>query len=156
MPGIPLPPSLRNIRKELLADLGDIWPAGVGTLTPWASQGVLLLNTILTVEEGNPTSHAGIGWEDLTSRLLGAIVHTKKDEPVVFVAWGKYAQSVIYKLKFGPKHTVLAGVHPSPLSAHNGFFGSKPFSKINTFLLKEGATPIQWNLGSSDPTDEPN
>jgi ATP-dependent DNA helicase PIF1 len=147
MPGTPLPPSLRNIRKELLVDIGeDIWPVGTGTLTPWANQGVLLLNTILTVEEGNPTSHAGIGWEDLTSRLLSAIAYEKRDDPVVFVAWGKYAQTVVHKLKLGPKHTVLAAAHPSPLSAHNGFFGSKPFTKTNAFLVDAGLEPIRWDL----------
>lgn len=159
MPGVPLPPSLRNIRKEFLADIAmgeDVWPAGVGTLTPWALQGVLLLNTILTVEEANPTSHAGIGWEDLTSRLLQAVVYEKREEPLVFIAWGKYAQTVVYKLKLGSRHTVIAGVHPSPLSAHNGFFGSKPFSKTNAFLIKEGVDPILWNLRSTDTEDPTN
>jgi ATP-dependent DNA helicase PIF1 len=157
-PHVPLPPSLRNIRKEFLADLGfsdAAWPAHIGTLTPWTRQGVLLLNAVLTVEQGNPKSHQGIGWEDLTQRLLGAIVATHTDDPLVFIAWGKEAQTVVYKLKLGPKHTVIAGTHPSPLSAHSGFFGSKPFTKTNAALVEKGATPIQWTLPPTreeDPT----
>ena len=149
LPGIALPPSLRNIRKELISDLDKgegVWPKEIGTLTPWAKQGVLMLNTVFTVEEGNPTSHAGIGWEDLASRLLTALVHVKKDEPLVFIAWGKYAQTVVYKLKLGANHLVLPGVHPSPLSAHNGFFGSKPFTKTNTFLTEHAIEAIDWVL----------
>ena len=148
-PGIALPPSLKNIRKELLADLGkgdDIWPANKGTLTPWCTQGVMLLNSILTVEEKNPLSHASFGWEDLTSRLLGAIVCAHADTPLVFIAWGKNAQSVLGKLTLGPKHRILASVHPSPLSAHGGFFGSKPFTKTNAYLEEMGLSPIDWSL----------
>jgi uracil-DNA glycosylase len=130
--------------------MGDqVWPASCGTLTGWASQGVLLLNTILTVDEGNPASHAGFGWEDLTLSLLRTVVHARKDDPLVFIAWGKFAQSVLYKLTLGKKHTILAGVHPSPLSAHSGFFGSKPFTKTNALLEAEHATPIVWNVSAA-------
>ena len=148
-PNIPLPPSLRNIRKELLTDLAlsdSAWPAHVGDLTSWAKQGVLMLNSVLTVEQGNPGSHQGIGWEDLTQRLMGAVVAAHADDPLVFIAWGKTAQTVVYKLKLGPKHTVIAGVHPSPLSAHSGYFGSKPFSKTNSILVEKGLKPISWTI----------
>lgn len=151
-PGVSLPPSLKNIRKELVADLGlgeSVWPAEKGTLTAWAERGVLLLNSVLTVEEGNPASHAGFGWEELTQRLLNAVVIEHKDRPLVFLAWGKVAQNVIYKLRLGAKHTVLADVHPSPLSAHHGFFGSKPFTRTNTFLESNGVAPIHWALPSA-------
>lgn len=148
-----LPPSLKNIRRELLADLGLTetagWPLTRGDLTPWAQQGVLLLNAVLTVEAGNPDSHAGMGWEDLSARLLGAVIAARTEDPVVIVAWGKKAQNVAYRLKLGAKHTILAGVHPSPLSAHSGFFGSKPFSKINALLVEAGAAPIDWRLSSA-------
>lgn len=156
--GTALPPSLKNIRKEMLSDLAcadDAWPAQHGDLTSWAKQGVLLLNAVLTVEQGNPNSHQGIGWEDLTQRLLGAVVAAHADDPLVFLAWGKYAQTIIYKLKLGPKHVVHACVHPSPLSAHSGFFGSKPFTKANTSLVEKGATPIQWAIpppAAEDPS----
>jgi uracil-DNA glycosylase len=144
-----VPPSLRNIRRELLADLGSTeaaWPPSVGDLTPWAQQGVLLLNAVLTVEEGKPDSHAGLGWEDLTSRLLGATIAAHTDDPLVIVAWGRKAQNVAYRLKLGAKHKILEGVHPSPLSANSGFFGSKPFSKVNAYLTEAGADPISWEV----------
>jgi uracil-DNA glycosylase len=147
--GIVLPPSLKNIRKELLSDLGveeTFWPVTKGSLTSWARQGVLLLNAVLTVEEGKPNSHADMGWEDLTQRLLGAVVSSHSDEPLVFLAWGKYAQKVVEKLRLGPKHKVLAAAHPSPLSAHTGFFGSKPFSGANMHLDSFGVQPIDWRL----------
>ena len=147
--GIVLPPSLKNIRKELLSDLGveeTFWPLTKGTLTSWARQGVLLLNAVLTVEEGKPNSHADMGWEDLTQRLLGAVVSSHSDEPLVFLAWGKYAQKVVNKLRLGPKHKVLDAAHPSPLSAHTGFFGSKPFSGANAHLVANGVQPIDWHI----------
>jgi uracil-DNA glycosylase len=152
-----LPPSLRNIRREYLADLGvseEAWPATTGNLTPWAAQGVLLLNAVLTVEEGKPDSHAGLGWEDLTQRLLGTVVASHSEDPLVIVAWGRKAQNVAYRLKLGAKHKILDGVHPSPLSANSGFFGSKPFSKVNALLTALGAAPINWSLASAteDPT----
>ena len=149
LPGFPLPPSLRNIRKEMITDLSlgeGVWSEKIGTLTPWCKQGVLLLNSILTVEEKNPLSHASFGWEDLTQRLLGSVVSTHTDDPLVFLAWGKQAQTVLAKLKLGPKHIVLAAAHPSPLSAHNGFFGSKPFSKANAHLMEMGVSPICWTI----------
>ena len=155
-PGVPLPPSLKNIRKELISDLGKgdgVWPATQGTLTSWVDQGVLLLNSVLTVDEGNPASHAGFGWEDLTQRILGSIVAAHADDPLVFLAWGKVAQTVIYKLRLGPKHKVLADVHPSPLSAHHGFFGSKPFTKANAHLESQGALPVNWILKLPDAED---
>lgn len=144
-----LQPSLRNIRRELLSDLSlpeTAWPLNYGNLTGWASQGVLLLNAVLTVEEGKPDSHAGLGWEDLTQRLLGAVISAHTDDILVFVAWGKRAQSIVRKLKIGEKHAIIEGVHPSPLSASTGFFGSKPFSKINALLSAAGAAPINWAL----------
>jgi ATP-dependent DNA helicase PIF1 len=144
-----LPPSLRNIRKELLDDLAlsdSAWPLSSGDLTCWASQGVLMLNAVLTVEAGKPDSHAGLGWEDLTQRLLGGVVATHAEDTLVFVAWGRKAQNVIYRLKLGVKHKIIEGVHPSPLSAHSGFFGSKPFSKINNILSEAGLSQINWSL----------
>ncbi len=158
----PLPPSLKNIRRELLADLAlpdSAWPATVGDLTPWARQGVLLLNSVLTVEGGKPDSHGGMGWEDLTARLLGAALATHAEDPLVIVAWGRKAQNVAHRLVPAEHHTILEGVHPSPLSASSGFFGSKPFSKVNALLTAAGATPIEWALsaapsstvGSEDP-----
>ncbi len=151
-PGIAIPPSLRNIRKELLADLAlpdSAWPASIGTLTPWAKQGVLMLNAILTVEEGNPESHGDYGWQGLTHNLLSEVVRVHADDPLVFIAWGKKAQAVAYKLTLAKKHRVVEGVHPSPLSAHSGFFGSKPFSKANAHLEAHGATTINWaSVGS--------
>lgn len=160
-----LPPSLKNIRRELLSDLGlseTAWSSSTGDLTPWARQGVLLLNSVLTVESGKPDSHAGLGWEDLTARLLGAVLAAHAEDPVVLVAWGKKAQNVAHRLKLGARHTLLEGVHPSPLSANTGFFGSKPFSKVNALLTAGGVTPIYWPLtaagtgtgsavGSEDP-----
>jgi uracil-DNA glycosylase len=152
-----LPPSLKNIRRELLSDLAlpeSAWASTNGNLTPWAAQGVLLLNAVLTVEAGKPDSHAGIGWEDLTARLLGAVIAAHTEDPLVIVAWGRKAQNVAYRLKLCMKHKILDGVHPSPLSAHSGFFGSKPFSKVNELLTAAGATPIDWQLpiASEDPT----
>lgn len=150
--GRALPPSLRNIRREMLADLGvgDAgWPAGNGCLLSWAHQGVLLLNTVLTVEAGNADSHAGIGWEALTGRLLEAVVTARAEAPLVILAWGRKAQNIVYKLPLKPKHVVLASVHPSPLSANNGFFGSKPFSRTNSYLEAHGETGILWQIPGS-------
>ena len=145
-----LPPSLRNIRKEFLADGGseEAWPVTQGNLTAWAKQGVLLLNAVLTVEEGKPNSHAGLGWEDLTTRLLSAVIAAHADDPLVFLAWGKFAQGVIGKLTMGAKHKVLSSAHPSPLSAHTGFFGSAPFTGTNAHLIEQGAAPINWALAT--------
>jgi ATP-dependent DNA helicase PIF1 len=148
-----LPPSLKNIRKEYLSEMPETdWSADVGTLTPWARRGVLLLNTILTVEKGNPGSHSDYKWETLTRRLLDAVV--AQDRPVVFIAWGKYAQSVVQHLNLSEKHSVIRGVHPSPLSAHAGFFGSKPFSAANQALIAAGVAPIDWSLTSAGPSSD--
>jgi len=146
--GVVLPPSLKNIRKECISDLGLTdadWPITQGDLSHWARRGVLLLNTVLTVDEGNPGSHAKIaGWEQLTQRLLEAVVATKR--PIVFLAWGNHAQTTIRKLTLHENQKVLETVHPSPLSAHRGYFGSKPFSQANAFLEQQGLEPIQWKL----------
>ncbi len=138
--GIPLPPSLRNMYKELQEDLGGELPTE-GDLSHWAKQGILLLNTVLTVEEGNANSHKGIGWERLTNRLIESLNELK--HPVIFILWGKPAQDK-EKLITNPSHVILKAPHPSPLSAYRGFFGSKPFSKVNEILIQQGQTPIRW------------
>ena len=138
--GIPLPPSLRNIYKELQEDLGGELPTE-GDLSHWAKQGVLLLNTVLTVEEGNANSHKGMGWERLTNRLIESL--NELNHPVIFILWGKPAQDK-EKLITNPSHVILKSPHPSPLSAYRGFFGSKPFSRINNILIQQGQIPIRW------------
>jgi uracil-DNA glycosylase len=141
-PGVPAPPSLANMYKELRDDQGLPIPAH-GSLVPWARQGVLLLNAVLTVREAEPASHAKKGWEDFTDaviRLLNA-----RREPVVFALWGGYARKKARWID-GPQHRVLEGVHPSPLSAYGGFFGSRPYSRINEALAEVGQAPIDWTL----------
>lgn len=138
--GTPLPPSLKNIYKELQEDIGGELPIE-GDLSHWAKQGVLLLNTVLTVEEGNANSHKGMGWETLTNRLIESLNELK--HPVIFILWGKPAQEK-EKLITNPNHVILKAPHPSPLSAYRGFFGSKPFSKVNEILIQQGQTPIRW------------
>ena len=138
--GIPLPPSLKNIYKELQEDIGGDLPTE-GDLSHWAKQGVLLLNTVLTVEEGNANSHKGKGWERLTNRLIKSLNELK--HPVIFILWGKPAQDK-EKLITNPNHVILKAPHPSPLSAYRGFFGSKPFSRINDILIQQGQIPIRW------------
>ena len=138
--GTPLPPSLKNIYKELQEDIGGELPSE-GELSHWAKQGVLLLNTVLTVEEGNANSHKGRGWERLTNRLIESLNELK--HPVIFILWGKPAQDK-EKLITNPNHILLKAPHPSPLSAYRGFFGSKPFSKVNDILIQQGQTPIRW------------
>ena len=138
--GIPLPPSLRNIYKELQEDLGGELPTE-GDLSHWAKQGVLLLNTVLTVEEGNANSHKGMGWERLTNRLIESL--NELNHQVIFILWGKPAQEK-EKLITNPSHVILKSPHPSPLSAYRGFFGSKPFSRINDILIQQGQIPIRW------------
>ena len=138
--GIPLPPSLRNIYKELQEDLGGELPTE-GDLSHWAKQGVLLLNTVLTVEEGNANSHKGMGWERLTNRLIESL--NELNHPVIFILWGKPAQDK-EKLITNPNHVILKAPHPSPLSAYRGFFGSKPFSRVNDILIQQGQSPIRW------------
>lgn len=143
-PGIPPPPSLRNMFKELQADVGAPPPRD-GSLVPWAEQGVLLLNAVLTVRAGEANSHAGHGWERFTDAVLRAVGH--KEDPVVFLLWGRYAQKKL-PLIDTQRHAVLTGVHPSPLSAKNGFFGSRPFSRANAELEARGRTPVRWELPS--------
>ena len=138
--GIPLPPSLKNIYKELQEDIGGELPTE-GDLSHWAKQGVLLLNTVLTVEEGNANSHKGKGWERLTNRLIESLNELK--HPVIFILWGKPAQDK-EKLITNSNHVILKAPHPSPLSAYRGFFGSKPFSRVNDILIQQGQTPIRW------------
>jgi uracil-DNA glycosylase len=140
--GVRLPGSLRNIYQELQSDLG-IAPVKHGYLASWARQGVLMLNACLTVRADAPNSHAGKGWEKFTDAALLAVNARKK--PVVFLLWGAYAQKKI-KLIDEKRHVVIKSAHPSPLSAANGFFGSKPFSKINDALKKLGEKPIDWKL----------
>lgn len=141
-PGVDIPPSLQNIYKELKNDLG-IEPAKHGHLDYWAQQGVLLLNATLTVEAGKAGSHQKKGWEQFTDRVIDVL--NRDREGLVFVLWGSYAQK---KGEFidRKKHFVLAGPHPSPLSAHRGFFGCKHFSKINEYLKSRGQEPIDWRL----------
>ena len=142
-PGITPPPSLRNMFKELEDDLGIVAPKNNGYLVPWARQGVLLLNTVLTVRAHEPASHKGRGWENVTDAVIRAA--SAKPTPVVFVLWGGHAQKK-RALVNEARHTVLATAHPSPLSARAGFFGSKPFGKINAALTAAGETPIDWRL----------
>lgn len=140
--GVRIPPSLVNIYKELYSDLG-IPPAHHGDLTHWAEQGVLLLNSVLTVERGRAASHQGKGWERFTDAVIACVNEQKT--PAVFILWGAYAQR---KAAFvdASRHLVLKGAHPSPLSAHNGFFGGHYFSKANEFLEAHGLKPIDWRL----------
>lgn len=145
-PGVPLPPSLVNIYKELEEDLG-IPPAQHGDLTAWAKQGVMLLNSSLTVRAHQANSHAKIGWTVLTDRIIELL--GQKDRPPVFVLWGAFARSK-KNLIHNPKALILEAPHPSPLSAYRGFFGSRPFSKINQYLEEMGEDPIDWELPSLD------
>lgn len=137
----PLPPTLKNIFKELKKDVGVEPPHG--DLSLWAVQGVFLLNNVLTVEKGKPNSHAGLGWETFTDEVVKIINEEKR--PIVWVLWGKEAQK---KRKFlnNPQHLIIESAHPSPHSAHKGFFWSRPFSKINNFLKSHNIDPINWNF----------
>lgn len=146
-PGIALPPSLQNIYKELYADLG-IPPAKHGCLIPWAKQGVLLLNSVLTVEQGKAAAHEGKGWETFTDKVIAVL--NQQQRPIAFVLWGAYAQRKGQAIDTH-KHLVLKAPHPSPLSASRGFFGSRPFSQINAFLEDHHQTPIQWALPAAPP-----
>ena len=137
-----IPPSLQNIYKELHDDLGCYIPDN-GNLVKWASQGVLMLNTVLTVRAHEANSHKGRGWEQFTDAIIAAV--NAKDEPVVYMLWGSPAQTKIPMLT-NPKHLILKTVHPSPLSAYRGFFGCKHFSKCNEFLVSNGLTPIDWQI----------
>ncbi len=141
-PGVKTPPSLINIYKELHTDLGCYIPNN-GYLRKWADQGVLLLNTVLTVRAGEANSHKNKGWEEFTNEVIKVL--NKKETPIVFILWGNNA---ISKAGFitNPKHLIIKSVHPSPLSASRGFFGSKPFSKTNNFLVSMNQAPIDWQI----------
>ena len=140
--GVKLPPSLVNIYKEIKSDLGITEPDN-GNLTKWAKQGVLLLNTSLTVRRGAANSHKDCGWTQFTDEVIKKLA--AREKPMVFILWGANARS---KKAFidGKRHLILESAHPSPLSCYNGFFGSRPFSKTNDFLVANGETPIDWNL----------
>ena len=142
---VPLPPSLQNIFKEIRDDLGISEP-DCGDLSYWAKQGVLLLNTVLTVRAHQAFSHRGIGWEEFTDATIRAI--EEKEDPVVYILWGTPAQKKRSMIR-QKKRLILTAPHPSPLSAYRGFFGSKPFSKCNAYLRKEGVEEIDWQLPSS-------
>ncbi len=137
-----LPRSLNNIYKELVSDVKVAKPSK-GDLTPWAKQGVLLLNTILTVEASKPLSHQNKGWEIFTLNIIKRI--NTLNQPIVFILWGKTAQKIKYILN-NPNHLILESAHPSPLSARTGFFGSKPFSQTNAFLKKHQVKAIDWTI----------
>jgi len=143
--GMPVPPSLRNIHKELLSDVGAALPDH-GNLEAWARQGVVMLNTTLTVRAGSAGSHQRRGWETFTDRVIA--VANDKDEPLVFILWGASARRK-RALIDTDRHTVIESAHPSPLSAHNGFFGTRPFSRANHALIAAGHEPIDWNLNDS-------
>ena len=139
--GVPLPPSLVNIYKEITDDLGVTMPQH-GELTGWAKQGVLLLNTVLTVRAGQPNSHKDKGWEIFTDRVISEL--NRKETPVVFLLWGANAEKKA-RVITNPIHKKLITVHPSPLSAYRGFFGCRHFSKANEILISSGQSPIEWN-----------
>ncbi|MBS4750885.1 uracil-DNA glycosylase [Carnobacteriaceae bacterium zg-ZUI78] len=139
---IDFPPSLQNIFKELVDDIGCLMPTQ-GNLTKWAQQGVLLLNTVLTVEKGQAHSHKDKGWEIFTDKVISVL--NDRQKPVVFVLWGRPAQSK-QTLITNPQHIILTAPHPSPLSAYRGFFGSRPFSRINEYLRALHIEPIDWTL----------
>lgn len=141
-PGVRPPPSLLNIFKELKADVGFQIPKD-GTLTPWAEQGILLLNAVLTVRAHKAGSHQGKGWENFTDAVIRAV--SQKPEPVIFVLWGNFAKRKLPLIDI-ERNRVISGAHPSPLSANRGFFGSRPFSKINEYLREFGEKEIDWQL----------
>ncbi|MCW8091775.1 uracil-DNA glycosylase [Alteromonas sp. ASW11-130] len=141
--GVAFPPSLRNMFKELQTDIPDFQVPSHGNLTSWAEQGVLLLNTVLTVEQGKAHSHAKLGWEQFTDRVI-QVLNTQTHN-TVFMLWGSHAQKKGKDID-ATKHLVLAAPHPSPLSAHRGFFGCKHFSQANAYLQCHGKKPIEWQL----------
>lgn len=141
-PGVDIPPSLVNIYKELQDDCGCYIPNN-GYLVKWAKQGVLMLNTVLTVRAHKANSHQGQGWEEFTNAAIKAL--NTQDRPIVFILWGKPAQMKKSMLN-NPNHLILEAPHPSPLSAYRGFFGSKPFSRTNAFLKEKGVEPIDWQI----------
>jgi uracil-DNA glycosylase len=141
-PGVKVPASLRNIFRELHADVGFRIPNN-GYLAPWAAQGVLLLNAVLTVREGEPNSHRNAGWETFTDEVIRSV--SRKRTRVVFVLWGAFAQKKVSVIDAG-RHAIITGAHPSPLSAKNGFFGSRPFSRVNAELKRAGKKEVDWQL----------
>ena len=141
-PDVHIPPSLVNIYQELHDDLGCYIPNN-GYLTKWAKQGVLMLNTVLTVRAHQANSHRGMGWEQFTDAAIRIL--NEQDRPIVFILWGSPAQKKAQMLN-NPKHLILKAPHPSPLSAYRGFFGSRPFSQTNEFLVKNGLEPIDWQI----------
>jgi len=141
-PGVTPPPSLMNIFKELHDDLGCYIPNN-GYLKKWADQGVMLLNTVLTVRAGQPNSHRNKGWEQFTDRIIQAL--NDREDPIVFILWGRPAATK-QSLITNPRHYIIKSAHPSPLSANKGFFGSRPFSKTNNFLISIGKEPIDWQI----------
>lgn len=140
--GVKLPPSLKNIYKELYDDMG-IPISNVGNLECWAKEGVLLLNAVLTVEKDKPASHKNLGWENFTDAIIKKL--NEKDTPVVFILWGNFARSKKVFIT-NPKHLVIESTHPSPFSANKGFFGSKPFSQTNRFLRENNIKEIDWKV----------
>lgn len=136
-----IPPSLKNIWKELESDVGTVTKDRSGDLSPWAKQGVLLLNSTLTVAKGEPGSHQGKGWEQFTDSVIETL--SREKEHLVFILWGNYAKSKGARIDRS-KHLVIESAHPSPFSAHGGFFGSKPFSRTNAYLSEHQCTPISW------------
>lgn len=142
-PGVKLPPSLRNIYIELQDDINCSLPTESGSLVKWAKEGVLLLNTVLTVRKGEPASHAKKGWEIFTDEIIKKL--DQRNQPVVFILWGKHAQQK-KQLINSSKHFVIESAHPSPFSARKGFFGSKPFSKTNEYLRSANIEEIDWSL----------
>ncbi len=140
--GVKIPPSLKNIYKELYSDLGIV-PEDNGDLSKWAKQGVLLLNSVLTVEKDKAASHRNIGWDAITDYIIKLL--NLKEEPIVFILWGNFAKKKA-KLITNEKHLIITSAHPSPLSASRGFFGSKPFSKANNFLVNNKLKPIDWKV----------
>ncbi|MFC7681600.1 uracil-DNA glycosylase [Paenibacillus sp. GCM10028914] len=147
-PGVRIPPSLHNIYKEMTADLGISAPSH-GSLMHWANQGVLLLNAVLTVREGQPNSHKGLGWETFTDAVIAQL--NERNTPMVFILWGSYAQkkgAIVDR----SRHMVLESSHPSPLAARRGFFGSRPFSRANAFLEEKGIKPVKWDIPNQPDT----
>jgi uracil-DNA glycosylase len=145
-PGVPIPASLKNIHKELQSDL-NIQPPNHGDLRAWCKEGVMLLNTILTVREGQSASHRNLGWEKFTDAMISVL--NQQDRPLAWIMWGSYAQSKM-KLLDNSKHLIISSSHPSPLSTNqksSTFFGSKPFSKVNEFLQAHEISPINWHIG---------
>ncbi|RDB31153.1 uracil-DNA glycosylase [Candidatus Similichlamydia laticola] len=153
--GVPLPPSLRNIFKELASDLGCLEPHS-GSLELWASQGVLLLNSLLSVRSGQPLSHKGIGWELFLQDVLDFLWN--REQPLAFILWGRSAAQLMTRQEqreAPASRLLIKSAHPSPLSAHYGFWGSRPFSQVNRFLLKQGLKPIEWERVSDSHSRRP-